>query len=63
MSTVTIAVDLAKNVFELAVARRAGSIHQRKRLTRSQFEQVWGKQAPYPVVMEACAARTSGRAT
>lgn len=55
MSTVTIAVDLAKNVFELAIAGRAGTIRQRKRLSRSQFEQFWGTQAPCRVVMEACA--------
>jgi hypothetical protein len=34
MSTVTIAVDLAKNVVELDVAGRAGSIRERKRLSR-----------------------------
>ena len=30
MSTVTIAVDLAKNVFEIAVAGRAGTVRERK---------------------------------
>jgi hypothetical protein len=39
VSTVTIAVDLAKNVFEIAVAGRAGTIKERKRLSRPQFEQ------------------------
>jgi len=56
MSTVTIAVDLAKHVFELAVATRPGSIQERKRLTRPQFEQFWGTRAPCRVVMEACAS-------
>ena len=56
MSTVTIAVDLAKNVFELAIASRAGTIRQRKRLSRPQFEQFWGTQTPCRVVMEACAS-------
>jgi transposase len=56
MSTVTIAVDLAKNVFELAVAGRAGTIRERKRLSRPQFEQFWSKRAPCRVVMEACAS-------
>jgi transposase len=55
MSTVTIAVDLAKNVFEIAVAGRAGTIKERKRLSRPQFEQFWGTRAPCRVVMEACA--------
>jgi transposase len=56
MSTVTIAVDLAKNVFEIAVAGRAGTIRQRKRLSRPQFEQFWGQQPPCRVVMEACSS-------
>lgn len=55
MSTVTIAVDLAKNVFELAITSRAGTIRQRKRVSRPQFEQFWSTQAPCRVVMEACA--------
>ena len=56
MSTVTIAVDLAKNVFEIAVAGRAGTIRERKRLSRPQFEQFWSTRAPCRVVMEACAS-------
>jgi hypothetical protein len=48
MSTVTIAVDLAKNVFEIAVAGRAGTIKERKRLSRPQFEQFWGHPRPLP---------------
>jgi transposase len=56
MSTVTIAVDLAKNVFEIAVAGRAGTIRERKRLSRPQFEQFWGARPPCRVVMEACAS-------
>jgi transposase len=55
MFTVTIAVDLAKNVFELAVAARAGRITERKRLTRGQFERSWISRQPCRVVMEACA--------
>src|SRR5688500_8912524 len=55
MSTVTIAVDLAKHVFEIAVAGRAGTIRERKRLARPQFEQFWSTRAPCRVVMEACA--------
>jgi transposase len=55
MFTVTIAVDLAKNVFEIAVAGRAGTIKERKRLSRPQFEEFWGTRAPCRVVMEACA--------
>lgn len=56
MSTVTIAVDLAKNVFELAVAGRAGTIRERKRLSRSQFERFWSTREPCRVVLETCAS-------
>jgi transposase len=56
MSTVTIAVDLAKNVFELAVTSRAGTIDERKRLSRPQFEQFWRTRAGCRVVMEACSS-------
>jgi hypothetical protein len=38
MDATTVAVDLAKDVFEIAVANRAGRIIERKRLTRRQFE-------------------------
>lgn len=56
MSSVTIAVDLAKQVFELAVSPAPGRITERKRLTRAQFERFWAQQPPCRVVMEACAS-------
>jgi transposase len=56
MSTVTIAVDLAKNVFEVAVAGRAGTIRERKRLSRPQFEHFWVSRASCRVIMEACSS-------
>ena len=34
-------VDIAKNVFEIAVSRAAGRIHERRRMTRQQFERFW----------------------
>lgn len=55
MSTVTIAVDLAKHVFELAVSPQPGRIMERKRLSRPQFEQFWARRTACRVVMEACA--------
>src|SRR5688572_31460219 len=54
MSTVTIAVDLAKNVFEIAVAAEAGAIREHRRLSRAQFEHFWRTCANCRVVMEAC---------
>ena len=38
MDATTVAVDLAKDVFEVALANRAHRIIDRKRLTRRQFE-------------------------
>lgn len=54
MSNVTIAVDLAKNVFEIAVCRAAGRIHERRRMTRHQFDRFWLTREPCRVVMEGC---------
>jgi hypothetical protein len=41
MPTVKIPVDLAKNVFEIAVADRAGTTQHRKRMSRPQLESYW----------------------
>jgi transposase len=55
MDATTVAVDLAKDVFEVALANRAHRIIGRKRLTRRQFETfVDGLPASTTVVMEAC---------
>jgi hypothetical protein len=62
MHTVTIAVDLAKNVFELAIATRPGSSPKRRRLSRPQFETFWvrrsrvaslWRRAPVPITGHA----------
>ena len=55
MDATTVAVDLAKDVFEVALANRANRIIDRKRLTRRQFERfVDSLPAGIEVVMEAC---------
>jgi transposase len=55
MNATTVAVDLAKDVFQVAVASRAGRITERKRLTRRQFERFLDTLAPgTTVVMEGC---------
>jgi transposase len=55
MDAMTVAVDLAKDVFEVALANRAGRIVDRKRLTRPQFERFIVELAPgTDVIMEAC---------
>jgi transposase len=55
MNTTTVAVDLAKDVFEVACANRAGRVVERKRLTRRQFERFLDTlTAGTDVIMEAC---------
>lgn len=55
MDATTVAVDLAKEIFEVAAANRAGRILERRRLTRRQFDRFVDGLAPgTEVVMEAC---------
>src|SRR5262249_61797806 len=54
MNATTVAVDVAKNVFELAVADEAWRVIQRCRLTRGQFERWFVNRNVKLVVMEAC---------
>jgi len=50
----TIAVDLAKAVFEVAVSDGRGTITERHRPSRAQFQRFFHNRAPANVVMEAC---------
>jgi transposase len=54
MNATTVAVDLAKNVFELAVADEKWQVVERARLTRAQFERWFQNRRIGVVVMEAC---------
>jgi transposase len=54
MQDTTIAVDVAKSVFEVAVSRRPGRVAERHRLTRQRFARFLAEQPPATVVMEAC---------
>jgi transposase len=54
MHSTTIAVDLAKSVFEVALSQRPGKVSARRRLSRGQFSRFLADQAPATVVMEAC---------
>jgi transposase len=54
MKHTTIAVDLAKSVFEVAVSPRPGKVVGRHRLSRGQFSRFLAEQPPATVVMEAC---------
>jgi transposase len=50
----TIAVDLAKDVYEIGFANRAHRIVQRKRLNRAAFRKLLTTQPAAVAVMEAC---------
>lgn len=54
MHATTVAVDLAKEIFELAFADADHQIVQRKRLSRRAFGHALENHAPVRVVMEAC---------
>jgi transposase len=55
MDATTVAVDLANDVFEIAVTNQPGHILDRRRLTRRRFERYLHTLAPRTeVVMEAC---------
>jgi transposase len=54
MDATTVAVDLAKSVFELAVADSHWKVLERARLTRRQFERWFVNRSVGLVVMEAC---------
>lgn len=54
MQGTTIAVDLAKSVFEVAVSPAPGKVSQRHRLSRKRFRLFLAQQAPATLVMEAC---------
>jgi transposase len=55
MNATTVAVDLAKNVFELVAADQQWNVIERARLTRRQFERWFDNRAVRLVLMEACA--------
>ncbi len=54
MNATTVAVDLAKNVFQLAVAEDSWKVIESHRLTRSQFERWFQNRDVSLVIMEAC---------
>jgi transposase len=55
MDAMTVAIDLAKHVFEVAVAGREGAVRQRRRFSRKQFSAfIDTLDARSTVVMEAC---------
>lgn len=56
MNATTVAIDLAKDVFELAFADAGARILQRKRLSRARLAAEFQNRPPLTVVMEACSS-------
>ncbi len=54
MNATTVAVDLAKSVFQVAVADTSWRVIEQHRLTCAQFERFFDNRAVALVVMEAC---------
>ena len=54
MDATTVAVDLAKTVFQVVIADRHAQIVRRHRLNRQQFARFLTTLSPTHVVMEAC---------
>src|SRR3989304_4869806 len=56
MKHTTFAVDIAKNVFEIAVSYEPGIVREYHRVTRAKFVEFFAKQESGTVVMEACSS-------
>jgi transposase len=54
MEHTTIAVDLAKSVFQVAVSHRPGHIDEERRLSRDRFVAFFAQRPPATVLLEAC---------
>jgi transposase len=54
MEHTTIAVDVAKSVFQVAVSSRRGSVDIERRLSRDRFLTFFAQQPPANVLLEAC---------
>ena len=53
----TIAVDMAKDVFEIAVAEEPGVVDEKQRLTRERLLRFFANRQATTVVMKACGSR------
>lgn len=56
MENTTIAIDLAKSVFEIGVSDRPGHVAQKHRLSRAEIGPFMANQPPTTVLMEACSS-------
>jgi transposase len=56
MKNTTIAIDLAKSVFEIGISDRPGHVARNHRLSRTELSPFLAAQPPATVVMEACSS-------
>ena len=56
MDTTTIAVDLAKSVFQVAVSKKPGHVSEQHRLSRTRFIRFFAEHQPATVLLEACSS-------
>ena len=54
MNATTVGIDLAKSVFEIALADERGHIIERQRLNRARFDRFFVNRPSCRIVMEAC---------
>ena len=54
MEHTTIAVDLAKSVFQVAVSHRPAIVDEERRLSRDRFLTFFAQRPPATIVLEAC---------
>ncbi len=54
MEHTTIAVDLAKSVFQIAVSHQPGRVDEERRLSRDRFLEFFAQRAAATVLLEAC---------
>src|SRR4029453_13426164 len=54
MKNTTIAFDIAKSVFEIAVSEQQGQVSDRQRLSRAAFLRFFAQREPVTVLLEAC---------
>jgi transposase len=54
MDATTVGIDLAKNVFEIALADERGHTVERQRLSRARFDRFFANRPACRIVMEAC---------
>jgi transposase len=54
VKTTTIAIDLAKSVFEIGISNRPGHVERTHRVSRKELAHFMAAQPPAAVLMEAC---------